>query len=49
MSDTKTRKTRGFGVPDVVDPHHFVVRIPKGSSGDILIIGNCSGGWHQRV
>lgn len=30
-------KTRGFGVPDVIDPHHFVVTIPSGNAGDIVI------------
>ena len=30
-------RTRGFGVPDTVDPHHFVVTIPAGRSGDIVI------------
>ena len=33
-------KTNGFGVPDVVDPHHFVVRVPRGESGDIEIVEN---------
>lgn len=31
-------RTIGFGVPDSIDPHHFVVRIPTGSNGDIEII-----------
>ena len=30
-------KTIGFGVPDTIDPHHFVVTIPSGRSGDIVI------------
>lgn len=32
-------RTHGFGVPDVVDPHHFVVRIPRGTE-DVLVIEN---------
>lgn len=32
-----SEKTRGFGVPDAVDPHHFVVTIPAGRSGEIAI------------
>lgn len=31
-------RTVGFGVPDVIDPHHFVVRVPSGNAGDIEII-----------
>jgi hypothetical protein len=31
-------KTKGFGVPDVVDPHHFVVTIPSGKNGNITIV-----------
>ena len=31
-------KTIGFGVPDSIDPHHFVVRVPSGSNGDIEIV-----------
>jgi hypothetical protein len=31
-------RTSGFGVPDTIDPHHFVVRIPRGSAGQIEII-----------
>lgn len=38
MSDTSSAKTTGFGVPDSIDPHHFVVRIPRGSAGEIEII-----------
>ncbi|ASP98421.1 DUF3780 domain-containing protein [Sinorhizobium meliloti] len=38
MSETSTSKTIGFGVPDAIDPHHFVVRIPRGSAGQIEII-----------
>lgn len=30
-------KTKGFGVPDTIDPHHFIVTIPSGNSGDIVI------------
>lgn len=30
-------KTKGFGVPDTIDPHHFIVTIPSGNSGDIII------------
>lgn len=33
-------KTVGFGVPDTVDPHHFIVRVPVGNGGDIEIIEN---------
>jgi len=35
---TGNEKTVGFGVPDTIDPHHFVVRVPSGSNGDIDII-----------
>jgi hypothetical protein len=38
MSDTDSVRTFGFGVPDAIDPHHFVVRIPSGNAGDIEII-----------
>jgi hypothetical protein len=38
MSDTSTSKTIGFGVPDTIDPHHFIIRIPRGSSGKIEVI-----------
>ncbi|SMQ85915.1 Protein of unknown function [Devosia lucknowensis] len=38
MTDAVAAKTTGFGVPDAIDPHHFVVRIPRGSSGEIEII-----------
>jgi hypothetical protein len=30
-------RTRGFGVPATSDPHHFVVRIPRGNSAPVLI------------
>lgn len=39
-SKSEQVRTRGFGVPDTIDPHHFVVRVPSGNSGDILIIEN---------
>lgn len=35
MSDAA--KTKGFGVPDTIDPHHFIVTVPSGKSGDIII------------
>jgi hypothetical protein len=38
MSDSEAEKTTGFGVPDTIDPHHFIVRIPRGSVGQIEII-----------
>ncbi|RWL80663.1 MAG: DUF3780 domain-containing protein [Mesorhizobium sp.] len=38
MSQRESLRTEGFGVPDTVDPHHFVVRVPSGNSGDIEII-----------
>jgi len=38
MSDLGPPRTFGFGVPDAIDPHHFVVRVPSGSAGDIEII-----------
>ena len=34
---TTTRKTIDFGCPNDIDPHHFVVHIPPGRSGDITI------------
>jgi hypothetical protein len=30
-------RTIGFGVPATSDPHHFVVRIPRGNSAAVLI------------
>lgn len=33
-----TPRTRGFGVPDTVDPHHFVVTIPSGYSAGFIVI-----------
>jgi hypothetical protein len=30
-------RTLGFGVPATSDPHHFVVRIPRGSAAPVLI------------
>ncbi len=30
-------KVKGFGVPDTIDPHHFVVSIPSGNGGEITI------------
>lgn len=30
-------KTKGFGVPDTIDPHHFIVTVPSGKNGDIII------------
>lgn len=32
-----SERTHGFGVPDTVDPHHFVVTVPAGRSGDIVV------------
>ncbi|MEE9426448.1 MAG: anti-phage-associated DUF3780 domain-containing protein [Methylococcales bacterium] len=34
---TAIRKTIDFGCPNDIDPHHFVVHIPAGRSGDIII------------
>ena len=31
------RPTVGFGVPDVTDPHHMVVTIPRGRDEVILV------------
>lgn len=31
------RQTVGFGVPNEVDPHHFVVEIPAGRNADVVI------------
>lgn len=31
------RKTIGFGVPDAMDPHHFVVEVPADKSNPVLI------------
>lgn len=31
------RDTRGFGVPNVVDPHHFVIEIPASTYGGVEI------------
>ena len=30
-------KTKGFGVPNTIDPHHFVVTVPSGKKGEIII------------
>ncbi|MBK1718759.1 anti-phage-associated DUF3780 domain-containing protein [Thiocystis violacea] len=44
MSKTKPRQTAyahrtlGFGVPATSDPHHFVVRIPRGNASAVLIL-----------
>jgi hypothetical protein len=38
--DKLPARTIDFGVPDVVDPHHFVVHIPAGSTEDIEIEEN---------
>lgn len=38
MTHAEPPRTVGFGVPDSIDPHHFVVRIPTGNAGDIEII-----------
>ena len=38
--DKPTNRTIDFGVPDVVDPHHFVIHIPAGNSEDIEIEEN---------
>lgn len=34
---TKRPDTKGFGVPNVIDPHHFVVEVPSSSRGDVVI------------
>jgi hypothetical protein len=31
------RQTIGFGVPNELDPHHFVVEIPAGKSSEVVI------------
>lgn len=31
------RATLGFGVPDVTDPHHMVVTIPRGREGAVVV------------
>lgn len=33
----KRPDTKGFGVPNVIDPHHFVVDIPSSSRSDVVI------------
>lgn len=40
MTNDIAARTVGFGVPDTIDPHHFIVRVPVGNSGDIEIIEN---------
>ncbi|WP_273646641.1 DUF3780 domain-containing protein, partial [Pseudomonas aeruginosa] len=32
------RPTIGFGVPATTDPHHFMVEVPKSSTGAVRII-----------
>jgi len=34
---TSNRKTLGFGCPNDIDPHHFVVTIPAGRSGAVTV------------
>ena len=34
---TYAHRTLGFGVPATSDPHHFVVRIPRGTTAPVLI------------
>lgn len=43
MSEDK--KTRGFGVPNITGPHHFVVRVPSGRNDPVTILENygCNG------
>ncbi|MGI4764622.1 MAG: DUF3780 domain-containing protein, partial [Janthinobacterium lividum] len=31
------RKTIGFGVPNDIDPHHFVVEVPADKANPVLI------------
>jgi len=31
------KQTKGFGVPNEVDPHHFIVEIPAAKNGDVVI------------
>lgn len=35
---TKAVGTRGFGVPDVVDPHHWIVTIPKARGAAVSVV-----------
>jgi hypothetical protein len=39
------KKTRGFGVPNITGPHHFVVRVPSGRNDPVTILENygCNG------
>lgn len=34
---TANRKTLGFGCPNDIDPHHFVVTIPAGRTGAVTV------------
>jgi hypothetical protein len=45
-------RTRGFGVPATSDPHHFVVRIPRGNSAAVLIsehLGMSAGAAPEQI
>ena len=33
----KPQRTVGFGCPDTTDPHHFLVEIPAGRTGLVVI------------
>ena len=33
----RPHRTIGFGCPDTTDPHHFLVEIPAGRTGLVLI------------
>lgn len=35
---TKKVPTRGFGVPETVDPHHWVIHIPRNKDGAVRIL-----------
>ncbi len=60
MAETKTpsartryaHRTLGFGVPATSDPHHFVVRIPRGNSARVLIsehLGMSAGAAPEQI
>ena len=50
--DGYAHRTLGFGVPATSDPHHFVVRIPRGNSAPVLIsehLGMAAGAAPEHI
>jgi hypothetical protein len=50
--EAPAHRTLGFGVPATSDPHHFLVRIPRGNAAAVLIsehLGMSGDGLRQQV